>query len=118
VDLPRSRALWNDIFEGPQALIKKGGWPDRASVGIPALYVNSGLILSESLENIGDRAGAAAVMQRTGIRRARSTSSSASSPCGGFRSIAIRRRVASAIESSARRETRGGNANFPIRSLA
>jgi hypothetical protein len=71
VDLPRSRALWNDVFEGPQALIRKGGWPDRASVGIPALYVNTGLILSEALESVGDPAGASAVMSRTeGVARA------------------------------------------------
>ncbi|NUQ11315.1 MAG: DUF2723 domain-containing protein [Gemmatimonadaceae bacterium] len=65
VDLPRSKALWNDIFEGHTALVTKGGWPDRASVGIPALYVNSGLILAEALESQGDTAGARAVMAKT-----------------------------------------------------
>jgi hypothetical protein len=29
------------------------------------LYVNTGLVLGDALENLGDRAGAAAVMQRT-----------------------------------------------------
>jgi energy-coupling factor transporter transmembrane protein EcfT len=71
VDLPRSTALWNEIFEGHTALEKKGGWPDRASVGIPALYVNTGLILSEALENLGDRAKANEVMKKTeGVARA------------------------------------------------
>ena len=42
-----------------------GRWPDRASVGIPALYVNTGLILADALESLGDRPGAAAVMRRT-----------------------------------------------------
>ena len=65
VDLPRSLALWTQVFEGHTALEKKGGWPDRASVGIPALYVNTGLILSEALENLGDRAKAAEVMRKT-----------------------------------------------------
>jgi hypothetical protein len=65
VDVPRSKVLWNDVFEGHKALIAKGGWPDRASVGIPALYVNSGLILSEALENQSDRAGAASVLALT-----------------------------------------------------
>ena len=65
VDLPRSKALWNDIFEGHTALVTKGGWPDRASVGIPALYVNSGLILAEALESQGDRERARQVMSRT-----------------------------------------------------
>jgi hypothetical protein len=65
VDVPRSRVLWDSVFAGHNALITKGGWPDRASVGIPALYVNSGLILAEALENAGDRAAAQAVMART-----------------------------------------------------
>ncbi|CAG0996864.1 hypothetical protein ARNL5_03716 [Anaerolineae bacterium] len=65
VDIGRSRALWNDVFEGPQALVRKGGWPDRASVGIPALYVNTGLILSEAMQSVGDNAGATKVLQGT-----------------------------------------------------
>lgn len=71
VDLPRSKALWTEVFEGHTALVKKGGWPDRASVGIPALYVNTGLILSEALESTGDREGARQVLSRTeGVARA------------------------------------------------
>ena len=59
------------MFEGHTALVSKGGWPDRASVGIPALYVNTGLILSEALENLGDAAGARQVMAKTeGVARA------------------------------------------------
>jgi hypothetical protein len=65
VDLPTSRALWENIFEGHDALILKDGWPDRASIGIPALYVNTGLILAEALESRGDRAAALAVMGKT-----------------------------------------------------
>jgi hypothetical protein len=71
VDVQRSRTLWENVFEGHQALITKDGWPDRASVGIPALYVNTGLILAEALEIAGDRAAAASVMLRTeGVARA------------------------------------------------
>jgi hypothetical protein len=71
VDLPRSRALWDSVFLGPQALISKGGWPDRASVGIPALYVNTGLILAEALESAGEASAASTVMARTeGVARA------------------------------------------------
>ena len=65
VDVARSRVLWDSVFEGHTALVTKGGWPDRASVGIPALYVNTGLILAESLEMAGDTAGARSVMART-----------------------------------------------------
>jgi hypothetical protein len=53
------------VFEGHKALVSKGGWPDRASIGIPALYVNSGLILSEALESSGDAAGAKSIMALT-----------------------------------------------------
>ena len=71
VDIARSRALWTEVFEGQKALIKKGSWPDRASVGIPALYVNTGLVLAESLEGLGDRTTAAKVMSDTeGVARA------------------------------------------------
>jgi hypothetical protein len=65
VDLATSRALWEDIFEGHDALITKGGWPDRASVGIPALYVNTGLILAEALESQSDRTGALSIIGKT-----------------------------------------------------
>jgi hypothetical protein len=65
VDLPTSRALWNNIFEGHDALIRKDGWPDRASIGIPALYVNTGLILAEALELRSDRTAALAIMGKT-----------------------------------------------------
>ena len=69
--MPRSTALWNDVFEGHKALVTKGGWPDRASIGIPALYVNSGLILSEALQSNGDGPGAKSVMALTeGVARA------------------------------------------------
>ena len=45
VDVPRSVALWNDVFRGQRALIAKDGWPDRASINIPALYAATGALL-------------------------------------------------------------------------
>jgi hypothetical protein len=62
VDLPRSMALWNDVFEAPAALIKRGDWVDEPSVGIPDLYVITGLILSEALQRTGRAAEAAKVI--------------------------------------------------------
>ncbi len=59
VDVARTKALWNDVFEAPKAFEKKGGWPDKASVGIPALYVNTGFVLYDALQTIGDQTGAA-----------------------------------------------------------
>src|SRR5687767_13668508 len=53
IDVARTRALWFDVFKGQQAIIKKGDWVDAPSVGIPALYVSTGIILSEVLRSRG-----------------------------------------------------------------
>ena len=53
VDVPRSTALWDSVFQGPKAIVRKGDWPDRASVGIPALYVSTGFMLSEAQRSLG-----------------------------------------------------------------
>jgi hypothetical protein len=52
-DVRRTEALWKNVFLGPQAIIKKGDWIDRPSVGIPYLYVATGLALSEALRASG-----------------------------------------------------------------
>ena len=36
------------MFQAPKSIVRKGDWPDRASVGIPALYVSTGFLLSEA----------------------------------------------------------------------
>ncbi|MCC6928423.1 MAG: DUF2723 domain-containing protein [Gemmatimonadaceae bacterium] len=58
VDVQRSKALWENVFEGQQSFVRKGGWPDKASVGIPALYVSTGFMMHDVLTAIGDPAGA------------------------------------------------------------
>ena len=35
VDVTRSTVLWDSVFQAPKSIVKKGDWPDRASVGIP-----------------------------------------------------------------------------------
>lgn len=52
VDLTRSEALW-DGFKAPASLIAKGDWVDRPSVGIPFLYVNTGIVMAEALARVG-----------------------------------------------------------------
>ena len=59
VDLQRSKALWEDVFLAPKAFEKKDGWPDKASVGIPALYVSTGFMLYDALQGAGDSQAAA-----------------------------------------------------------
>ena len=53
VDVPRSVALWTDVFRGQQALIAKNDWPDRASVNIPVLYAATGALLGGVLNSGG-----------------------------------------------------------------
>jgi hypothetical protein len=62
VDLQRSTALWNSVFEGHTAVIKRGDWVDMPSVGIPDLYVITGMILAEGLQRAGRTAEATRVL--------------------------------------------------------
>jgi hypothetical protein len=62
-DLPRSRTLWTDVFRGQQAIIERGSWVDRASVGIPYLYIATAANLYEALLISGDRQAAERTMQ-------------------------------------------------------
>ena len=63
VDIPRTEALWKS-FKAPESLIKKNEWVDRPSVGIPYLYVQTGVVFSEALQSRGRAADAASVMAR------------------------------------------------------
>jgi hypothetical protein len=62
-DLPRSRTLWNEVFKGHNSIIARGSWVDRASVGIPYLYVATAANLYEAEMFAGKRAAADQVMQ-------------------------------------------------------
>jgi hypothetical protein len=56
VDIGRTRAL-TQAFKAPPSLVKKNKWVDKASVGIPYLYVSTQFVLAEALNASGDRAG-------------------------------------------------------------
>jgi hypothetical protein len=58
LDVARSDALWHSVFLGPQSVIKSGDWIDRPSVGIPYLYVATGIELAEALKQQGRAADA------------------------------------------------------------
>jgi hypothetical protein len=47
LDLARTDSLWNNVFLGPQALIRRNGWVDRSSVNIPYLYIATGATLAD-----------------------------------------------------------------------
>ncbi len=54
LDLPRSDSLWSHVFVGPQSVLKTGDWIDRPSVGIPYLYVATGIEIAEALKARGN----------------------------------------------------------------
>ena len=64
LDVARTRALWNDVYRAPEALIEEGDWVDRPSFGIAYTYAFTGAILAEALSRQGDEKGAAAIMER------------------------------------------------------
>ena len=64
LDVERTRALWNDVYRAPEALIREGDWIDRPSFGIAYTYAFTGAILAEALARQGDEKGATAIMDR------------------------------------------------------
>ncbi len=71
VDVPRMKAL-AAAFKSPAALERKNKWVDRASVGIPYLYVSTNYVLAEALSAQGDKAGADRALE-SAIRVAKAT---------------------------------------------
>ena len=64
-DVPTTYALWHDTFLAPKSLAKRTDWVDRASAGIPLLYVTTGLLLSQALQQTGQPQRADSVMGTT-----------------------------------------------------
>jgi hypothetical protein len=64
VDVPRTMALWRDVYRAPAAIIARGDWVDRPSAGIPALYTTTGLVLGAVLEQQGKLEDARRVRER------------------------------------------------------
>ena len=62
MDVSRTKTLWDSVFVGQRSLAKRHDWVDRPSVGIPYLYVATGLMLSEVLQATGDSTGARKVL--------------------------------------------------------
>jgi hypothetical protein len=56
MDVKRTAELWNNDFMGPKAVIRTNDWIDQPSVGIPYLYVATGLELAEALRSRNDNA--------------------------------------------------------------
>jgi hypothetical protein len=58
MDVKRTTELWDQDFQGPKSVIRAGDWIDQPSVGIPYLYVATGLELAEALRTNGNIAQA------------------------------------------------------------
>ena len=54
LDIPRSDSLWGHVFKGPRSVLHTGDWIDQPSVGIPYLYVATGIELAEALKETGN----------------------------------------------------------------
>jgi hypothetical protein len=52
-DVDTTRVLWEKIFKGPRSIARRALWVDRPSVGIPFLYMRTGLILQAALTQLG-----------------------------------------------------------------
>ena len=63
VDVGRTKTLWDSVFVGQRSLAQRHDWVDRPSVGIPYLYVATGLMLSEVLQATGDSSSASRVLR-------------------------------------------------------
>ena len=74
LDVRTSMRLWDEDFLGPQAVIRRGLWVDRASVGIPYIYISTAISLAQVLGTRGDTmqanrmaASARSVARATGL---------------------------------------------------
>jgi len=65
VDVQRSADLWLKVFQAPKSIIAKDKWIDKPSVGIPALYISTGFLLSDLLHRDGKEQLANQVMATT-----------------------------------------------------
>ncbi|HEY7234022.1 MAG TPA: DUF2723 domain-containing protein [Gemmatimonadaceae bacterium] len=63
MDVKRTAELWNNDFMGPKSVIRTNDWIDQPSVGIPYLYVATGMELSEALRSRGETGPANQVWQ-------------------------------------------------------
>lgn len=71
VDLPRTRTLWSG-YGAPPAIIARGDWVDRPSVGIALAYVTTAFLLGDVVRREGDLQGGEAYRE-TAVRLAQAT---------------------------------------------
>ncbi|MBY0492292.1 MAG: DUF2723 domain-containing protein [Gemmatimonadaceae bacterium] len=65
MDVTRSKELWSNVFTAPKSLSARNGWVDDASVGIPDLYVITGVTIAEALAGTGNAAASDSLYQQS-----------------------------------------------------
>ena len=71
VDVRRTSDLWA-MYGAPAAMIRRGDWVDRPSIGIPAIYVSTAFVLAEAMLRRGDTISAER-LRRAGVDIAEAT---------------------------------------------
>jgi hypothetical protein len=64
LDVQRTRALWDSVYIGQDAIIREGRWVDRASNGIAMLYIVNAIILAEAEERLGHQQESRALLEK------------------------------------------------------
>ncbi len=65
MDVTRSKELWTQVFAAPKSLAARNGWVDDASVGIPDLYVITGVTIAEALAGTGNAPASDSLYQQS-----------------------------------------------------
>ena len=64
LDVKTSQWLWSNDFQAPASIVRRGGWVDRASVGIPYLYIATAATLADVTDQLGNRSQAEKYVQQ------------------------------------------------------
>ncbi|MDE3151799.1 MAG: DUF2723 domain-containing protein, partial [Gemmatimonadota bacterium] len=65
MDVNRTLTLWDSVFEAPKSLARRNGWVDKPSIGIPYLYIATGIELGQTLNAVGKPQDVPGVMNDT-----------------------------------------------------
>ncbi|MDE3171877.1 MAG: DUF2723 domain-containing protein [Gemmatimonadota bacterium] len=65
MDVRRTLALWDSVFRAPASLARRNGWVDQPSIGIPYLYIATGVELAQVLQATGHATEVPRVMTDT-----------------------------------------------------
>ena len=49
----RTLNLWDSVFQAPKSLATRHGWVDKPSIGIPYLYIATGVEVEQTLDAVG-----------------------------------------------------------------